>query len=122
MELNKLKDNAILPGQKLCYNCDKEWKKELEIFYTTPVQDLEATDEEDDASRLYEQESLNRSFSEFNLSPLKPGLISKQNMPAYAKRKYREYDTAISSKMARVLDVDPDNITATVKKNNTSVL
>ena len=56
---------------------------------------------------------LNRSFADSDISPLKPSKISDQNMSTYAKRKLSQYESALPGKMAKLLDVDPDQLMKT---------
>ena len=58
-------------------------------------------------------EKLNISFTDTDISPLKPSKVSSQNMGTYAKRKLCQYESALPGKMAKLLDVDPDQLMQT---------
>ena len=126
--VSKITGVSVKPGQKLCYNCFKALRKfeksqsetegesqqqpetesdPEEIDFSNQAENLSS---EDESALPHDQEVINRSFEDLGVSPLRATRISLQNKPSYAKRKYSEFETAFSNKVARVLEVEPQQL------------
>ena len=107
---------SVKPGQKLCWNCFASIKKdgmEGQSESDPEPEDNPNDVELDKIANDYEVDTLNRSFADSDISPLKPSKISDQNMSTYAKRKLSQYESALPGKMAKLLDVDHDQLMKT---------
>ena len=125
--VSNITGKSVKPGQKLCYNCLIDSKTKWTFKEPGPETESEPEEihgdsdtghcsSEDEFGRPYHIEALNKSFTDIGVSPLKPGKVSQQNMETYAKRKCTEYRDAVSSKIARMLDVPPEQVMQTVQQ------
>ena len=95
----------LKPGQKLCRFCYEKEPSQSEQEQRSSTDD--DTYEPLDAT----QESLNTSSSLLGCSPLKP--VSQRDKPSYAKRKVQGLQKAITSKVAKVLNVPTKELPST---------
>ncbi|MES9880157.1 MAG: hypothetical protein ABW185_04670 [Sedimenticola sp.] len=109
-ELNSIKHVFVKPGQKLCYNCLKMLKA-AESESQTCMSEIESdTSDIDFTPQPYEEEMLNKSITELGVSPLKVTRVSEQNKLSYGKRKVSQIKSAVSAKVAHVLDVEAEQL------------
>ena len=126
-KVSTITGRSVKPGQKLCYNCLRDSKTKWTFKEPEPEAETEPEEicgdyetghssSEDEFGRPYHIEALHKSFTDSGVSPLKPGKVSQQNMETYAKRKCTEYADVVSSKIARMLDVPPEQVMQTAQQ------
>lgn len=93
-------NRKLLPGRKLCRQCEKMLEASEEI-----------ANNEEDHSDLYipieeKEDVLNKSFNILGESPIKKKKLSAQKCVSYGKQKVEKVSTYVKTMIASVLEVD----------------
>ena len=114
--MNIIKHVSLKPGEKLCFNCFKTLNEEAAEVIKCQAESSESLGADEPtctrhlgSSDEFDEEvlelTLNKSFSELGISPIKPHRVSEQNKPAHMKRKISQVTNVVITKVAKVLHI-----------------
>ena len=97
------------PGQKVCPSCVK-----ISDTYDTSDQHMTEGSATDEFSPdIEDKEDINESIVPLGVSPVKAHSIPQHSRLSYAKRKVKKIERTITSKLAKTLQVPPEEILST---------
>ena len=105
----------VLPGQRLCLKCRlkvSEPAKEGEEPYKQDELNDESFCFQEEHDLYLSRESLNSSFNELDISPVKLHSVAQHSEPTPGKRKLKQVEGAVSKKLATILKVDESELEA----------
>ena len=92
---------SVVPGRKICPSCRRDLSKEIEKLKNAPEDSGSDPDFECDESPVVQKESLNRSFEEIGVSPVKLHSVPSHSRIPYGKRKLEQVKDKLSNEQAK---------------------